>query len=187
MKIEKKKFSGNSRLSNTTKAGIATLLGLSAVYMSACSKDSPTSGPIIEPTDNAGSSDSTNPETTSSSSIVDIPLSNEAVSSSVIEALSSEANQNNTTQSSSSITGQNSSSDTELSSSSVSQPVDSTHIIILKPDTTLIHHKEIETIDSINVHFCPKTQNDSTSNACYTRIDVVSMVTTFEIDDILVG
>lgn len=93
MKIEKKKITGSSRLPSATKAGIATMLGLSALYMSACNETS--NGPVFEPTEGKNSSGSSNPETdikSSSNQIVDIPLSHEAISSSVVEALSSAAN-----------------------------------------------------------------------------------------------
>ena len=49
MKIEKKKVIGNSRLSKATKAGVASLLGMSAILMSGCLDDaesSPVAGPI---------------------------------------------------------------------------------------------------------------------------------------------
>ena len=92
MKIEKKKITGSSRLPSATKAGIATMLGLSALYMSACNETS--NGPVFEPTEGADSNGSTTPKAdiqSSSSQIVDIPLSHEAISSSVVEALSSAA------------------------------------------------------------------------------------------------
>ena len=91
MKIEKKKVIGNSRLSKATKAGVASLLGMSAILMSGCLDDaesSPVAGPI-EPDNNTPKS----PENTSSSSVVDIPLSHEAISSSVFEEFSSSATQ----------------------------------------------------------------------------------------------
>ena len=93
MKIEKKKVSGNVRLSKATKAGAATLLGMTSVFMAACVSDSdPESGTPMAPVEPTSSSDnSTGPENTSSSSIIDIPLSNERLSSSVEEALSSSA------------------------------------------------------------------------------------------------
>ena len=93
MKIEKKKVTGNSRLSNATKAGVASLLGMSAVFMSGCLSDAESgqvAGPIEPDNNNPNSSDaSQSPENTSSSSVVDIPLSHEHLSSEVVEALSS--------------------------------------------------------------------------------------------------
>jgi hypothetical protein len=93
MKIEKKKVSGNARLSKATKAGAATLLGMTSVFMAACVSDSdPESGTPMAPVEPTSSSDnSAGPENTSSSSIIDIPLSHERLSSSVEEALSSSA------------------------------------------------------------------------------------------------
>ena len=100
MKIEKKKVIGNSRLSKATKAGVASLLGMSAILMSGCLDDaesSPVAGPI-EPDNNTPKS----PENTSSSSVVDIPLSHERLSSEAIEALSSSSVQTPSKRSSSS-------------------------------------------------------------------------------------
>ena len=93
MKIEKKKVSGNARLSKATKAGAATLLGMTSVFMAACVSDSdPESGTPMAPVEPTSSSDnSAGSENTSSSSIIDIPLSHERLSSSVEEALSSSA------------------------------------------------------------------------------------------------
>ena len=91
MKIEKRKITNSSRLSNATKAGVASLLGMSAILMSGCLDDaesSPVAGPI-EPDNNTPKS----PENTSSSSVADIPLSHEAISSSVFEEFSSSATQ----------------------------------------------------------------------------------------------
>ena len=90
MKIEKKIVSDKSSLSYKAKAGIATLLGMSAVFMSACNDDNPVSGQMLVPTEGPGSSDSsTDPQNTSSSSAIDIPLSHESLSSEAVEALSS--------------------------------------------------------------------------------------------------
>jgi len=93
MKIEKRKITNSSRLSNATKAGVASLLGMSAILMSGCLDDaesSPVAGPIEPDNNNPNSSDaSQSPENTSSSSVVDIPLSHERLSSEAIEALSS--------------------------------------------------------------------------------------------------
>ena len=118
MKIEKKKITGNKQLSAATKSAIATALGMAAAFtLNACDdSSSPTSGQVGLPVDDSSSSedsilpDSANsPETTSSASqtegaasssqvenapsssskIVDIPLSQEPVSSSVAEAISS--------------------------------------------------------------------------------------------------
>lgn len=97
MKIEKRKITNSSRLSNATKAGVASLLGMSAVFMSGCLSDAE-SGQVVAPIEpdnyNPNSSDaSQSPENTSSSSVVDIPLSHEHLSSSVFEEFSSSATQ----------------------------------------------------------------------------------------------
>lgn len=93
MKIEKKKVTGNSRLSNTAKAGVASLLGMSAVLMSGCLGEAESGqviGPVEPDNNNPNSSDaSETPEIQSSSSIADIPLSHERLSSEAVEALSS--------------------------------------------------------------------------------------------------
>ncbi len=122
MKIEKKKVTGNSRLSNATKAGVASLLGMSAVLMSGCLGEAESGqviGPVEPDNNNPNSSDaSETPEIQSSSSVVDIPLSHERLSSEAIEALSSSSVQ---TPSSSSVAPiQSSSSEKTVSSSSES-------------------------------------------------------------------
>lgn len=93
MKIEKKKVTGNSRLSSATKAGVASLLGMSAILTSGCLGDTESGqviGPVEPDNNNPNSSDaSETPEIQSSSSVVDIPLSQERLSSEAIEALSS--------------------------------------------------------------------------------------------------
>lgn len=118
MKIEKRKITNSSRLSNATKAGVASLLGMSAVFMSGCLSDAE-SGQVVAPIEpdnnNPNSSDaSQSPENTSSSSVADIPLSHERLSSEVVEALSSSSVQ---TPSSSSENIASSSSETPSSSS----------------------------------------------------------------------
>ena len=124
MKIEKKKVTGNSRLSSATKAGVASLLGMSAVLMSGClgegdAESGQVVGPVEPDNNNPNSSDaSETPEIQSSSSVVDIPLSQERLSSEAIEALSSSSVQ---TPSSSSVAPiQSSSSEKAVSSSSES-------------------------------------------------------------------
>ena len=93
MKIEKYKVTGNSRLSNATKAGVASMLGMSAVLMSGCLSDAESGqvvGPVEPDNNNPNSSDaSESPEIQPSSSVADIPLSHERLSSEAIEALSS--------------------------------------------------------------------------------------------------
>ena len=122
MKIEKKKVTGNSRLSSATKVGVASLLGMSAILTSGCLSDAESGqviGPVEPDNNNPNSSDaSETPEIQSSSSVVDIPLSQERLSSEAIEALSSSSVQ---TPSSSSVAPiQSSSSEKTVSSSSES-------------------------------------------------------------------
>ena len=87
MKIEKKKVSGKASLSNTAKVGVASLLGMTSVFLSGCLSDAESGAPMspVEP-DSTGSTTET-----SSSSVIDIPLSHEHISSSAEEALSSAA------------------------------------------------------------------------------------------------
>ena len=124
MKIEKKIVSDKTSLSYKTKTGIATLLGMSAVFMSACGDDNSVNGQILGPTQDPSSNDSsTDPQNTSSSSAIDIPLSHEAISSSVFEELSSSATQPSKTSSSSYISsGASSASRPVPNSSSVDEP-----------------------------------------------------------------
>ena len=124
MKIEKRKITNSSRLSNATKAGVASLLGMSAILMSGClgegdAESGQVVGPVEPDNNNPNSSDaSETPEIQSSSSVVDIPLSQERLSSEAIEALSSSSVQ---TPSSSSVAPiQSSSSEKAVSSSSES-------------------------------------------------------------------
>ena len=94
MKIEKKKVSENSYLSKATKASIASMLGMSAILMSACGENNPVNGQIFDPTEGTDNNDSfTDLQNKSSSSVADIPLSHEAISSSVFEEFSSSATQ----------------------------------------------------------------------------------------------
>ena len=101
MRIEKKKVARNNPLSPAAKSAIAGLLGMAAaISLGACengssadSEEEPLGGDVYIPTndqkDNPSSSET--PQTSSSSQIVDIPLSHEPLSSSVVEALSSVA------------------------------------------------------------------------------------------------
>ena len=123
MKIEKKKITGKSQLSNAAKAGAATLLGMTSVFLSACTGDAESGVPMgpVEPT--SSSDNSANPEIESSSSALDIPLSQEHLSSSSQEALSSSVNaassSSQVVESSSSEVNPTSSSQIEESSSSL--------------------------------------------------------------------
>lgn len=118
MKIEKKKITGNKQLSAAAKSAIAATLGMAAAFtLNACDDSSSAKDDDVEPLGGivapdeyrgdpessseavspASSSETAEPETSSetdspassSSKIVDIPLSQEPVSSSVAEAISS--------------------------------------------------------------------------------------------------
>ena len=185
MKIEKKKVTGNSCLSKATKAGVASLLGMSAILMSGCLDDaesSPVAGPIEPDNNNPNSSDaSETPEIQSSSSVVDIPLSHERLSSEVVEALSSSSVQ---TPSSSSENIASSSSETPSSSSekvvsSSSESSSSTfveHVRSSSSDTVVPPYPRMcETVDSTGIHVI----------MCHDDEDfpLVSMVSTYEMFD----
>ena len=186
MKIEKKKVTGNSRLSNATKAGVASMLGMSAILMSGCTGDAE-SGQVIGPVEldnnNPNSSDaSESPEIQSSSSVADIPLSHERLSSEAIEALSSSSVQS---PSSSSENLASSSSETPISSSekavsSSSESSSSTfveHVRSSSSDTVVPPYPRMcETVDSTGIHVIMCHDDD--------RGMIASMVSTYEMLDL---
>lgn len=85
MKIEKKKVTARINFSNAAKTTIAATFGLASVAaISGCNDESDSIvGPAQGPTPASSNASE------SSSSVQDIPLSHEAISSSVLEALSS--------------------------------------------------------------------------------------------------
>ena len=169
MKIEKKKVTGNSRLSSATKAGVASLLGMSAILTSGCLSDAESGqviGPVEPDNNNPNSSDdSETPEIQSSSSVVDIPLSHERLSSEAIEALSSSSVQ---TPSSSSETPISSSEST--SSTFVEKPRSSSSDTVVPP-----YPRMCETVDSTGIHVIMCQDDD--------RGMIASMVSTYEMFD----
>ena len=185
MKIEKKKVTGNSRLSNATKAGVASMLGMSAILMSGCTgyaESGAVSGPIDPDNNNPNSSDATqSPEIASSSSVADIPLSHERLSSEAIEALSSSSVQS---PSSSSENLASSSSETPISSSekAVSSSSESSsssfveHVRSSSSDTVVPPYPRMcETVDSTGIHVIMCQDDD--------RGMIASMVSTYEMFD----
>ena len=149
MKIEKKKVLGGQPLSKAAKSAIAATLGMAAAFtLNACDDSSSAKDDDVEPLGGivapdeyrgdpessseavspASSSETAEPETSSetvspassSSKTVDIPLSQEPVSSSLMDAISSAL------ESSSSTTEPTSSADTPESSSETVQPGSST-------------------------------------------------------------
>ena len=88
MNIEKKKVTENTHFSKVTKAGLASLLGMTSVFMSACISDTESGVPMV-PADPDSSDSSKGSENPSSSSVADIPLSHEHISSAAEDALSS--------------------------------------------------------------------------------------------------
>ena len=185
MKIEKKKVTGNSRLSNATKAGVASMLGMSAILMSGCTGDAESGqviGPVEPDNNNPNSSDaSESPEIQSSSSVADIPLSHERLSSEAIEALSSSSVQS---PSSSSENLASSSSETPISSSekAVSSSSESSsssfveHVRSSSSDTVVPPYPRMcETVDSTGIHVIMCHDDD--------RGMIASMVSTYEMFD----
>lgn len=86
MKIEKKIVKNGAKLSIAAKSAIAASFGIAAVALTACEESATAASPAQNPETGAPEN-----ETPSSSSVVDIPLSHEALSSSAVEALSSAA------------------------------------------------------------------------------------------------
>ncbi|PWJ67562.1 hypothetical protein SAMN05720473_101435 [Fibrobacter sp. UWB15] len=90
MKIEKKIVKNSTKLSIAAKSAIAASLGIAAVALTACEESGTAAAPDQTNLENPETGAPEN-ETPSSSSVVDIPLSHEALSSSAVEALSSAA------------------------------------------------------------------------------------------------
>lgn len=90
MKIEKKIVRNSATLSLAAKSAIAASLGIAAVALTACEESGSLAAPEQPDLENPETGAPEN-ETPSSSSVVDIPLSHEALSSSTVEALSSAA------------------------------------------------------------------------------------------------
>ena len=217
MKIEKKKITGDKQLSAAAKSAIAVALGMAAAFtLNACDDTSSASneeplGGDMPPEDIIPPASSDSPETTSSSSelestpssssekIVDIPLSQEPVSSSVEEAISSlmESSSSEAAPASSAVAPESSSdvvppvsseaaptsSETATSSSSYVQwgPIgssSSTQNGWFQPNSSSVDYSE-ECPDNdpycIHVHMC-----QDHPEGCM----AASMVTTFERDDI---
>lgn len=86
MKIEKKIVKNSAKLSIAAKSAITASFGIAAVALTACEESATAASPAQNPETGAPEN-----ETPSSSSVVDIPLSHEALSSSAVEALSSAA------------------------------------------------------------------------------------------------
>ncbi|MBO6076260.1 MAG: hypothetical protein J6P15_03920 [Fibrobacter sp.] len=90
MKIEKKIVKNSAKLSLAAKSAIAASFGIAAVALTACEESGDVAAP--DPTDlEKPETGAPETETPSSSSVADIPLSHEALSSSAVEALSSAA------------------------------------------------------------------------------------------------
>ena len=90
MKIEKKIVRNSATLSLAAKSAIAASLGIAAVALTACEESGSLAAPEQPDLENPETG-APKTETPSSSSVVNIPLSHEALSSSAVEALSSAA------------------------------------------------------------------------------------------------
>ena len=90
MKIEKKIVKNSTKLSIAAKSAIAASFGIAAVALTACEESGSVAAPERPDLENPDTG-APKTETPSSSSVVDIPLSHEALSSSAVEALSSAA------------------------------------------------------------------------------------------------
>lgn len=185
MKIEKKKVTGNSRLSKATKAGVASMLGMSAILMSGCTGDAESGqviGPVEPDNNNPNSSDATqSPEIASSSSVADIPLSHERLSSEAIEALSSSSVQSPSSSSEilASSSSETPSSSSESSSSTfVEKPRSSSSVKEESSSSTEVvppWPRDCNKIDSMGVNVIMCHDDDD--------FPLVSMVSTYEMFD----
>ena len=211
MKIEKKKITDGKPLSTATKSAIAAALGMAAVFtLNACddtssaSSEEPLGGDVApEETilpDSVNSSETTSSSSqaegpasssqventpSSSSKIVDFPLSQEPVSSSVAEAISSLMESSSSEAAPASSEAEPTSSDAAPtsstvapeSSSAVAPPSSSSNFGWGVPNSSSVNLEEVCPDDDpwcIQVHMC---ENPS---GCMAG----SMVTTFERDDI---
>ena len=189
MKIEKKKVTGNAKLSATEKGAIASVLGMAATFSLTACISGAESGEVIGPIEYPESSNDAE-ILQSSSSQVDIPKSNEALSSSAIEALSSVAgplSSSSAAAPASSDTAPTSSvaSETAPSSSSISEMpeirVETVEPdIIIEPQSSPSERKKCGVNDPSCTPVC-----DSRVEICFEReLPVMSMVTTFETTDL---
>ena len=214
MNIEKKLVARSTKLSSIAKKAIAATFGLSAAYsFNACSGDDVGTKPIEpqEPPQTPTPESSNSDAFSSSSKYLDIPQSHEAISSEVFEALSSAAqpaaNSSATTPASSvnpSISSSSelsssaaqpassaaapSSSAAQPASSAVTQPANSSssnngwnvypqdNPCEGVPDGTVIEN-------GFQVIICPIPSSSSNGSSTFPGF---SMVTTFELDDVMV-
>ena len=182
MKIEKKKVTGNSRLSNASKAGVASMLGMSAILMSGCTGDAESGqviGPVEPDNNNPNSSDaSESPEIQSSSSVTDIPLSHESLSSEAVEALSSASEKSMSTPVETSSEEIVSSSSESSSSTFVEKPRSSSSVKEESSSSTEVvppWPRDCNKIDSMGVNVIMCHDDDD--------FPLVSMVSTYEMFD----
>lgn len=129
MKIEKKRVTGKTQLSTAVKGSIATALGMASTFtLNACigAESGSVMAPEPDPTPTCGEV-ACEPQS-SSSNVLDIPKSQERLSSSALEALSSAAKMSSSSNMpplSAGVPFISSPSSTESSSSSTATPVSS--------------------------------------------------------------
>jgi hypothetical protein len=129
MKIEKKRVTGKTQLSTAVKGSIATALGMASTFtLNACigAESGSVMAPEPDPTPTCGEV-ACEPQS-SSSNVLDIPKSQERLSSSALEALSSAAKMSSSSNEpplSAGVPFISSPSSTESSSSSTATPVSS--------------------------------------------------------------
>ena len=206
MKIEKKIVKNSTKLSIAAKSAIAASFGIAAVALTACEESATAASPAQNPETGVPEN-----ETPSSSSVVDIPLSHEALSSSAVEALSSAAEPLSSSSfeepypppetgtiaapTDEDIYGPNSSSSSEeeAQSSSAEEPVPLAGDPIFIDDSLNSSNSEAPASSSSFNRYQGECPNGPASPDCNVRLCVdpdgpcnliVSMVTTYEPGDI---
>lgn len=206
MKIEKKIVKNSAKLSIAAKSAIAASFGIAAVALTACEESATAASPAQNPETGVPEN-----ETPSSSSVVDIPLSHEALSSSAVEALSSAAEPLSSSSfeepypppeagtiaapTDEDIYGPNSSSSSEeeAQSSSAEEPVPLAGDPIFIDDSLNSSNSEAPASSSSFNRYQGECPNGPASPDCNVRLCVdpdgpcnliVSMVTTYEPGDI---
>ena len=198
LNIEKKIVAQSTQLSSIAKKTIAATLGISAVYsFNACSGGDMSTEPIEsqEPPKAPSPESSDNDAFSSSSKYLDIPQSHEAISSEILEALSSAAESANSTATDAAFSvaqpaNSSATAPSNLSSSSFKfgdtlpgyqecpPPFPSTDPCKCVPDGTTVKY---QTEFGVQVIMCPQSSSSYSGDGL-----IFSMVTTFELDDIIV-
>ena len=200
MKIEKKKVSQKTILSAAAKSAIAATFGMAAFTLNACddstSANSEQGGDTVEPESSAqaepgssaateGAATSSQVESTQSSSskVVDIPLSHESLSSEAVEALSSAAEPGSSEAAAISV-ADNPMSSAAAPSSSDGKPTSSEGSDVVPGSSSNVAPSsssvDISDVCPDDDPFCIQVHMCENQYGCM----AASMVTTFERDDI---